>query len=203
MLRHVFLCHGHAGRWTGKGDGAAFGADPGATDGVIREVDLSWAYIGHTRAALQAQGVGCTVLSYGQYSQRHAYACAQAERLEGRVAYLACHVNAADPPGSYGAYFYDSRSRLGRGLAESLTKALGSPLGMTCKPIPAVQGDWTANALSTISGVYQGPSNIAGICLEPFFINQPSHDLYRQDFGLRLLGRSLADALVSWGSADD
>jgi hypothetical protein len=170
---------------------------------VIREVDLSWAYIGHTRAALQVQGIGCTVLSYGQYSQRHAYARAQAERLEGRVAYLACHVNVADPPGSYGAYFYDGRSRLGRGLAEHLTKALGSPLGMTCKAIPAVQGDWTANALSTISGVYQGPSNIAGVCLEPFFINQPSHDLYRQDFGLRLLGRSLVDALVSWRSADE
>lgn len=200
MLRHVFLCHGHAGRWTGKGDNAAFGTDPGATQGGIREVDLSWAYIGYLRTALQAQGVGCTVLSYGQYSQRHAYASAQAERLEGRIAYLACHVNASDPPGDYGAYFYDARSKLGRGLAEHLAKTLGSPLGMKCRAIPATAQDWTANALSTISGVYQGPSNIAGVCVEPFFINQVSHDLYRQDFGLRLLGKSLAESLVSWGA---
>jgi len=183
----VFFDIGHGGRIVN----GRFNQDPGAAFQGLREVDLVEAYVSKARSALRAQGVSSVVLSYGPYYQRQAYANSIALKYpEEKFLYLACHVNASDPPGDYALVLHDGRSKKGKALAERIGFMFRAKiLGTTTE-------DWTKNAHETIDGIYQGPNNIAGLCFEPFFINHPSSAEKCTEAGLQALGNQLAAAIL-------
>jgi len=183
----VFFDIGHGGRVVN----GHFNQDPGATFESLREVDLVEAYVSKARSVLRAQGVSSVVLSYGPYYQRQAYANSIALKYpEERFLYLACHVNASDPPGDYALLLHDRRSKKGKTLAE----AVGA--FFQAKVLATTTEDWTKNAHETIDGIYSGPNNIAGLCFEPFFINHPSSAEKCTEAGLQALGNQLATAIL-------
>lgn len=182
----VFFDIGHGGRIVN----GAFNQDPGATFGNVREVDLVEAYVFHARKALRDRKISSVVLSYGPYYQRQAYANSIAEKYpEEQFLYLACHVNASDPPGDYALLLHDGRSKKGKASAEKLGVFLKARVLATSTK------DWTKNAHETVDGIYDGPNNICGVCFEPFFINHPSSAERRTEQGLKTLGTSLATAI--------
>lgn len=178
---------GHGGRVVN----GLFNQDPGATFQDLREVDLVESYVSHTRKALRDRKIGSVVLSYGPYHQRQAYANSIAEKYpEEQFLYIACHVNAADPPGDYALILHDGRSKKGKAAAEKLG------VSFKARVLGTSTTDWTRNAHETIDGIYDGPNNICGLCFEPFFINHPSSAEKRTEAGLQALGNQLAETIL-------
>ena len=102
-------------------------ADRGATTSELVEADLAWAYRAAARDALEAAGVECLLLSWGWYSDRHAYTRAAAKAVTGKAVYVACHVNAGG--GAYGLVCHDGRSRGGKAVSDAVTARLGPLAG--------------------------------------------------------------------------
>jgi len=139
------------------------------------------------------------VLTLGPYSERHALSNALAERCSLLpFAYIACHVNAGG--GDFGLVFHDHRSAGGKKLALSIAARLSA----ACPELREVQvraccpDDWTRNAYSTIRGIYAGPSNLAGVCFEPGFIDCAKHAPLWKPEGLMRIGDALGDGAFSF-----
>ncbi len=173
--------------------------DHGASNGDLRETDLTRAYISAAVAALERTGVETLVLRWGWYGDRHAYARAAAKAVPGRVVYVSCHVNAgggSSGGGSYGLVCHDSRSKAGARLSDAVSARL-EPLTGKSRSEPASAGRW-ANAYNTIKGIYEGPGNLSGICFEPGFIDSEDHrHLWLAD-GLVRVGESLATGILDY-----
>jgi hypothetical protein len=59
------------------------------------------------------------------------------------------------------------------------------------------ENEWK-RGFSTIKGIYSGPENISGICLEPFFIDRPEHQWLTSAQGGRAIADALVAGLVAW-----
>jgi len=168
--------------------------DRGAVSGDLQEVALSHNYIQAARDALEAAGVPVLVFGLGWYSARHAYACEAAKAVTGRCVYVACHVNAGG--GSYGLVCYDSRSSAGEYLSDAVSSELGKLVG-TSRSEAASPALW-GNAYNTIEGIYEGPSNLSGICFEPGFIDSADHRHLWYADGLVRVGEALAAGILTY-----
>ena len=130
------------------------------------------------------------------YADRHKDANTLAKyHAPSKAVYLACHLNAWDGQGDepdYSLSMYDERSSNGKRLARSVASSLintsvGKSSVWACR-----SDDWTKNALATINGIYSGPSNISGLCLEPAFINIDAHEYIHTLQGLQEVGTQIA-----------
>lgn len=114
-----------------------------------------------------------------------------------RAAYVALHLNAADPAGGYGLVGYDYRSVRGAALADDIGTCLRDMADelTAVKVRSARPDDWTRGMYACIAG-----TSMPAICYEPAFITQPMHGPLLQTQGLRRLGLALAEGLHRWGS---
>ncbi len=166
-------------------------------DGVIsdqeQEANITPLYYLPAKAELERQGHSVYVLDSGWYGDRHKQANAiAAQNRDKKVAYIACHINAGK--GDYAVFIHDARSKGGTGLANALAAAFqGAGInGIRRNLVRAASADneWK-RGYSTISGIYAGPANIAGVCLEPFFLDtKPMRGWRRRRAGKRWLRRS-------------
>lgn len=171
--------------------------DVGAVHGKLREVDLTRRYIDRATEVLKAHGVRVVELVRdmgrdARYGARHEWVAKQANAWD-RTAYVACHVNSsAAGTARYGMVGHDSLSRGGKALASALDKTLTPVVGdVRVEPVSA--GGWTHNMYATIAGIYDGPATLSGVCLEPFFIQDPrAADLPEK------VGEALALGLLDW-----
>jgi len=201
--------HQHRGKPSRPSDrGAAHDLDGNEkVESHETEAHLVEGYIAVLSQFLAVRGEPFALIANGSYESRHARAAALADLVpEDRWAYLACHINASDPPGGYGAVFYDARSEGSRELAEciaeeltvecpELQKVVVSPCAKRGSPR---DGQHWYRAFSTLRGIWEGPSNLSGVCLEPGFINNPDHaELFTHD-GLARIGRACARGVIRW-----
>lgn len=182
----VVLDQQHIGRKSRPGD-------RGATNGLLRETDLTRAYIDVAWAELRRQGHQVHILDTGEYAERQAQANALAAQNPAVPhVYVACHVNAGK--GTYALVEHDSRSRAGLAAATRTAQALealpeikaGKVIGM----VPATRG------YACIRDIYDGPANITAILYEPGFIDAPAHQALWTPEGLRRVGMALVVGLV-------
>lgn len=182
--------------------GAAYDLDgDGVVESQEQEANITPLYYLPAKAELERLGHSVYLLDSGWYPDRHKQANAIATQNAGkRVAYVACHINAGG--GSYSAVLHDERSRGGAGLASAVSNALllASLSGVTKH---LVHGSSATNVwkrgFTTIAGIYSGPSNIAGICFEPFFLDNPKHQWLATVEGGQAVGKALAIGLANWG----
>lgn len=192
----------HTGKPHVRDRGAGFDIDgDGVVEGHEYEALLTPVYAGAAEDYANAKGHETAILLHGKYSDRHARANAMARaRPHDWCLYVACHLNAGG--GDYGLVLHDERSGLGRGAAKDIVEAM--------RPY------WTANGVRTlapqetayehplwprpyrtISGIYEGPGNITGLCFEPLFIDSHAHML-RGNAHLEQIGVHLAKGFDAW-----
>ena len=186
----------------GKNDqGAGFDIDD---DGVVetqeRETQLTPLYYLPAKAMLEALGHRVVVLDQGWYSHRHKQANQIARDNPGvPVAYIACHINAGR--GSYSALIHDSQSTGGAVLARALGDALTLATLQGIDRVRVVQGSPTngwKRGYTTIKGIYAGPSNISGVCFEPYFIDNAAHHNLTTEAGSAQIAKALVGGLRGW-----
>ena len=183
--------------------------DRGATadldgDGVKevheREAMLTPRYLLACEERLLEYGHDVIPISDGWYSDRHQ----RVNEYSGgfpkgtHQVYVAAHLNAGG--GTYGAIFYDYRSRRGPELAARIASELRTvaPELSDVRSIAANPENWTRNAWATIGGVVQP----VGLCVEPAFMDAPQHqDLLSSPEGLRDIGYAIADGIHRWVTA--
>jgi len=142
------------------------------------ETHLVPGYAGPCNEVLFGAGHQVVWFTDGSYSDRHKRAAKIAGSVgpTGRVAYLACHLNAgAEGKLQRALTLYDARSGSGKTLATSIASALNHVdalrRGRGSHVFAARDSDWTRRPLNTIRGIYSAPSNISGVCLEPLFLD--------------------------------
>ena len=196
----VYLDRQHSGK-PGRPDdrGAAVDLDG---DGKIQrdeqEAALTARYLLACELALLEMGHTVIPISDGTYNERHRRVNRYAGTFKaGRPQlYLAAHLNAGG--GDYGMIGTDYRSRSGSELASRIARQLRqvAPELNGVKCVEARPDNWTRNMFATISGVTQP----IGVCLEPCFMDQPSHADLLTAAGLSTIGRAIAagvDAFVN------
>ena len=196
----VYLDRQHSGKPGRPNDrGAAVDLDG---DGKIQrdeqEAALTARYLLACELALLEMGHTVIPISDGNYSDRHTRVNRYAGTFKaGRPQlYLAAHLNAGG--GDYGMIGTDYRSRSGPELASRIARQLRqvAPELNGVKCVEARPDNWTRNMFATISGVTQP----IGVCLEPCFMDQPSHADLLTAAGLSTIGRAIAagvDAFVN------
>ena len=199
----IYLDRQHSGKPGRKvGDrGATADLDRDGTSEVHeREALLTPVYLHHCEVRLLEYGHSVIPISDGWYCDRHR----RVNEYSGsfpkgtRQVYVAAHINAGG--GTYGAIFYDYRSRRGPELSARIASALRSiaPELSDVRCIESKPDNWTRNAFATIAGVVQP----VGLCVEPAFIDAPQHqDLLGSPEGLRSIGYAIADGINHWGGA--
>lgn len=174
-------------------------------DGVVesqeQEANLTPLYYMPAKQTLEQMGHRVFVLDSGWYQDRHKRANEiAAQNPTQKVAYLACHINAGK--GDYSVMIHDERSANGKRLADSLMR------GLERRQIPGLKRHLVRSAtatnewkrgFSTISGIFAGPANIAGVCVEPYFLDRPEHAGLATASGGVLLGDALIVGLLAWG----
>lgn len=177
--------------------------DRGATYDGLYEADLTPLYIAGMKKALEAAGCAVHLLDSGWYGDRHeeANVIAQAHR-NVPVAYAACHVNALNGRGAdYAAFLYDGRSKGGEALAVAVSGAVadaGLPgIRRSIVRKATADNDWK-NAWHTVDGIFAGPANISGVCLEPFFLDRKEHRWATTPEGGMRLGGVMAQGFLAW-----
>tara|TARA_R110000765_G_scaffold84023_2_gene162820 strand:- start:1670 stop:2239 length:570 start_codon:yes stop_codon:yes gene_type:complete len=143
---------------------------------------------------LRELGYDVIQLSDGNYKARHARVNWYEENYpQEKSVYLACHINAGG--GSSSIMFYDHRSGNGKKLAKCMADSMSKLTQIsTSKTRPATPDDWTKNAYYTIKGV-QKP---VGICVEPFFIDNPENQELLTLDNIKRVGDLLADGVHLW-----
>lgn len=128
-------------------------------------------------------------LLYGDYIDRHRQAINIARKYPGdKFLYAALHVNAGKTtPPFYSLIGYDKRSNSGKQWATNIKSKWEAELPGEDVRLLATSANaeetWIRNVYSTISGIYSGPNNIFGVCLELAFIADPrilKHNLLNQ-----------------------
>ncbi len=217
----LILSIDHTGRPSRPGDmGAAYDLDGDGVRGEAgeREVDLVRGYVAEAREYAESLGIPVVlILDSGEYGARHLVAAAKAAEFPGyRWAYLACHTNAGG--GSYGLVRPHYLSKAGASLASALCAELDRlPEIAKVRTDPLYAGPnaakmagrdvstadkigWWTRGWSCIDGIYAGPANLAGVLVEPCFIDSPEHRPLTTPEGLTRIGRALVDGVVAWGS---
>ncbi len=198
-MSHVLaICdrqHGDKGR--GFTPGVAIDLDG---DGEVKtgeaEARLTPFVISGCTSELDALRLDHRQIDSGPYRQRHETAIETARsHPDWWVPYVAQHLNSFAGGRGYGAFFFDRRSRLGKGfaeaLAETLTDIVPDNRQVTARPcyddrvwdetadtwkrhptngycVTESGGRaWLYNPLATIRGIYSGPGNLFGVCSEP------------------------------------
>ena len=213
----------HTGRKSKPGDlGAAYDLDSDGHPGEPgeREVDLVRGYATAAFAYAADRDVQAVCLTEGQYEDRHWRAIKIARENPGtRWGYLACHTNAGG--GRYAFARPDYRSKGGERLAVAIVNALKTlpeidlrrveplyPNGDTARREREGAADtktaagiaWWTRGWSCIDGIYQGPSNLCGVLVEPFFGDSAAHKPLTTPEGLARVGRALVDGVIAWGA---
>ena len=176
------------------------GRNAGAVHDGLHEPELVAAYIEAARGHLETAGAEVEVITGGLLAHRQARAVERGrawlrEHPDGLVVYVGCHVNAA--PGTYGAVFHDVRSTLGAEVGEHVRGSLESLTPLSRAILRATPGgDW-ARPHATLRGIYSGPRRMTGLCFEPYFIDAPEHRPLTTPEGCELVGRVLAEGLLS------
>lgn len=139
------------------------------------------------------------LITAGAYSDRHSAARALAAAWAGPVVYLACHINAGGGTGAIVAH--DERSRGGAALARAIVSELGGLPGIaraSARPVGARSPEAFERRLhGCIGGIYEGPANLCGVTLEPFFLDQLAHAPLATDEGLRRVGEAIARGVLA------
>jgi len=174
----------------------------GTVETAEREANLTPLYYLPAKAALEALGHTVYVLDSGWYSDRHERANQIArDNPDEWVAYLACHINAGG--GDYAVMINDARSGNGKRLAEALAQSISDAklAGISRSLVrgASADNDWS-RAYTTIKGIYSGPGNISGVCVEPYFLDKSSHQWLATPNGARELSDALVDGLIRWAS---
>jgi hypothetical protein len=206
MQLGIILDIQHAGRKSRPTDlGASADLDG---DGVIErdehEARLTPLYAMACQALAARDGVKVLRIDGGEYSARHRMAVdLAASDPSRRWLYVACHLNAGG--GNYGLVIADQRSTQGRNAAREVAEALEAlpELTRTIAGVTAAEGSDWPRAWGTISGIGAPgtPRNIAGICFEPCFMDQPSHRPLLTAEGLTRIGEALYRGAVAWAAA--
>jgi len=182
--------------------GAAIDLDgDGNIEDQEKEANLTPLYYLPAKRTLEALGQSVYVLDSGWYSDRHKRANAiAAANPDKKVAYIACHVNAGK--GDYSVMIHDQRSGNGSRLALALSAAIADHAisGIQRSLVRAASADnaWK-RGYSTIKGIYSGPNNISGVCLEPYFIDRQDHQWLATPEGGEALAEALVSGLMDWG----
>ncbi len=166
-----------------------------------QEVELTPRYIGPAQIRLAAAGVPSLAIDpqgAGEvvtYAERHRRTIARAKEWPAPVAYGAAHLNAGR--GDYGLIGFSARRPADRALAEAIAAELEArvPVLSRCKVqpwSPAVRG-WAC-----IAGLDAAPPNLAGVLLEPLFVDHPDHAAWIRDGGLTVVGEAIADGFLAW-----
>jgi len=173
-------------------------------DGTIelseQEATLTPFYYLPSQRLLEKEGHDVIIIDSGYYSDRHAQAnaIARANPTE-EVIYCACHINAGK--GDYAAFIHDSRSGRGESIALSLSQSFQeSNLSGVLRSIVRAgsdTNDWK-NGYYTIKGIYSGPNNIGGVCLEPYFLDKPEHQWLTTLDGGERVAEALVGGLLKW-----
>jgi hypothetical protein len=174
----------------------------GTVETAEREANLTPLYYLPAKAALEALGHTVYVLDSGWYSERHQRADDIARNNPHElVAYLACHINAGG--GDYAVMIHDTRSGGGKRLAEALAQAIADAdlpgVSRSLVRGASADNDWS-RAFNTIKGIYSGPGNISGVCVEPYFLDKAAHQWLATPEGAQLLSEALVDGAVRWAS---
>jgi len=180
-------------------------------DGVLatweREYHLTPIYLDAMASVLAAHGVEVLRCEGRPYSTWHEWACQEAAARPGvPVAYCAAHLNSVPGGQSLSWMFYDRRSHGGQRLAEHITETM-TEAGF-CTRAPAAAYDdrtdsdapWLYNPLYTIRGIYSGPANLSGVCLEPDTVQHLATLGSQQAITRRLahLGAVMAHGVLEW-----
>ena len=196
------LDHQHIGKPTRQDDeGAAFDVDgDGRVEQSEHEEALVEQYMSAINNELVRQGHHVVWLSSGEYHERHAIAgewCKLPRWERQRVAYLACHINAGG--GGYGLVGHDHRSTLGASLAHDIAASMVSMIPpLSGVRVEAASPSAWKNVHYTIRGIYGIQAPIAGVCLEPCFIDSPAHAELLTPAGLRTIGDAVARGVIDW-----
>ncbi len=173
-------------------------------DGVVevheQEARITPLYAIEAAYELLSRGHEVELFSVGHYSERHAHAMTSADHVApAKTAYVACHLNAAEPPGDYGMVLWRRGSRVSHHLAACLAAQLEIllPELSSVKIVETSPNDWTQRAHATVSGI-KCDSDIAAVCFEPCFINQPTHRGLLVGDGPARIGNALAAGLLQW-----
>ena len=158
----------------------------------VTEAQLSTQYAAALCAWLRARGaavvtndpVGGRML--GSYASRNRQATAQ-----GVNAYLACHVNAGG--GSYSAVEYMVGTP-GAALAQQVGAKLAAafPIYHGTKAVALVRGQRGAVCIEDCA------RTIPAVILEPFFGDNPKHQVLATPTMLRILGEAIGQAVAAW-----
>ena len=155
---------------------------------------LTARYIMECEIELRKRGHDVIVISDGTYPDRHARVNEYKSLYPSNdVIYFACHINAGR--GDYCSFFWDYRSSSGLKLARLLSNEFKTFEPLKRKVISCQLSDWTKNAFYTIRNV----SPVA-ICLEPYFIDHPEHDIYKTTIGCQNIGYWIANAVEKFWS---
>ena len=168
-------------------------------DGVVghdeKEASLVGQYVYAGIRVLGVEGVRSWFVGWGDYGHRHRMACRLAREFpETQFLYLACHLNAGG--GRYALILPDARSTEGQLAAPRVAMAIGTEFSVDPRVRSATATDWTKNALYTIGGIYDGPRNIRGLCVEPLFID--GHRALMTPHDLERLGEAIAAGVIDW-----
>lgn len=176
IKRHIILDVQHIGK-PGKEDfGASADMDK---DGKIKlyetEAEYTRRLTQHVSTKAFRYGLNTIVFSYGNYSKRHEIANNIAKtNPDDRFFYFALHFNAPLTSGFYGLVAHDSRSSVGKALADSFSNKLVQffPHLTKCKveAVGPFSTEYQKNLWNTFAGIYKGPNNICGVCIEPSFV---------------------------------
>jgi len=190
----------HYGKPGGGELGAAYDLDhDGRIEDHEREANLTPDYYLPAKRMLEEQGYQVFVLDQGWYSSRHREARRLAMLYPHRhVVYVACHVNAGG--GKYALVISDQRSTQGKYIATEIADSMltegipGIERSITRRGTPTA---WT-NGLNTIKGIFEGPGNLAGVCFEPYFLDQREHAYAATRAGGERIAAALARGLHNY-----
>ena len=194
----------HYGKPGGGELGAAYDLDhDGRIEDHEREANLTPRYYLPAKRLLEDQGHTVYVLDQGWYSARHR----EVRRLamlhsSQHCVYVACHVNAGANGHTrpYSLVISDARSTQGRNIAAEVSAAMRDadiPGINRCITREGTETEWT-NGLNTIKGIYEGPANVAGICFEPYFLDNHRHHYAATKEGGEQIGAALATGLQAY-----
>ena len=187
----VFLDRQHSGQIRKPQAYGAFSGHHGR-----HEADMTADYLLACERSLRLAGVDVIPISDGTYRERHARVLDYAAGLSGPCVYVAAHINAGG--GDYGCVFHDHRSTMGKSCAEFVADSLDDACPELARVLakPCTAADWTKNAFATVRGIYAGRP--FGLCFEPCFLDNDTHNKLLESRGLARIGEALANGIITW-----
>lgn len=145
-------------------------------------------------------GITFILLNNGIYSSRHRVAVDIAKMAPSEFfLYCAGHMNAGKHSAPYyGLVGHDARSANGRTLATLIASEWSKKEIVSDTRVLAVSPndtDYKKNVHNTITGIYNGPGNISGVCLELAFL-EDTQALTLES--IRKMAKSIVSAFIKF-----